>query len=182
MFRRHRFQPLASDTINDDFVLPMQIVAQGYRSVRESRFTALEMESSNEDMDFKRRIRISAANLQQLIRLRGLLHPKHRGLAFTFASGKALRVLMPFCMLIALLGSISLAFSSPWFALLALLQLALYGLAAISVGLSIGQHKALAALRYLVAGHLAGLWGSVRYALRLERGRWSRVTASGGRP
>ena len=34
LFRRHLFEPLAPDTINDDFILPMNIVARGYRAER----------------------------------------------------------------------------------------------------------------------------------------------------
>ncbi|WP_199243905.1 glycosyltransferase family 2 protein [Bacterioplanes sanyensis] len=175
VFRRRLFTPLPGDTINDDFILPMSIVAQGFRSVQEHNLIALEMEASDEQMDFNRRIRISAGNLQQLWRLKTLLHPKHGWLAFNFASGKALRVLMPYLMLLALIGSLWLAPESWLFALLAGLQILVYSLAVWGIGRQ-SSHRITKALAYLVAGHAASLWGSLRYAMGLERGRWHRIT------
>jgi cellulose synthase/poly-beta-1,6-N-acetylglucosamine synthase-like glycosyltransferase len=179
LFRRDLFEPLAADTINDDFVLPMGIVARGYRSVQEPRITALELEPTDELNDFKRRIRISAGNLQQLLRLKSLLHPRYGLVAFTFASGKGLRVIMPYLMLTALLGSLILAQDSFLFLMLAALQVGLYSLAAWAMTMGAGaRNRVLKALGYLVSGHLAGLWGSLRYLLKLERGRWRRVAST----
>ena len=59
--------------------------------------------------DRRRRVRIAAGNAQQLARFRGILRPAFRGVAFAFGSGKALRVLMPFCLLWLLVGSALLA-------------------------------------------------------------------------
>ena len=42
-FRRHLFTELRPDTINDDFVLPMSIVAKGYLAVHEARIQAVEI-------------------------------------------------------------------------------------------------------------------------------------------
>ncbi|MEH6453415.1 MAG: glycosyltransferase family 2 protein, partial [Psychromonas sp.] len=42
VFRHHLFEPLPADTINDDFILPMNIVAQGYRAEYENGINALE--------------------------------------------------------------------------------------------------------------------------------------------
>jgi cellulose synthase/poly-beta-1,6-N-acetylglucosamine synthase-like glycosyltransferase len=179
VFRRRLFRPLAADTINDDFVLPMQIVAQGYRAVQHQDITSLEMEASTEQMDFQRRTRISAGNVQQLWRLRGLLHPRHGGLAFAFASGKGLRVAMPYCMLTALVGSLFLAPSYALFMLIATGQILLYGLAAWAILNRHCQQPAMQTLSYLVSGHFASLCGSLRYAFGLERGRWQRVSKEG---
>ena len=130
LFRRKLFQPLAGDTINDDFILPMEIVAKGYRAKHADDMNALELEQAGQDQDHYRRRRIAAGNCQQLLRLKHLMLPRHGGVAFTFFSGKGLRVLMPFLMLIALIGSLILAVNSPLFAVLALLQVTLYALAA----------------------------------------------------
>lgn len=176
LFRRSLFQPLESDTINDDFVLPVNIVAQGYRAIHEPHIHALELEHANISMDHKRRRRIAAGNLQQLLRFRHLLNPKYKGVAFTFASGKALRVFMPWLMLITLVGSLSLAQDYWLFALLSLSQLAVYAIALFVLWLNPSFLPRIAkTLAYLVSGYIASLIGSTRYLMGLETGRWQRV-------
>ncbi|USH05092.1 glycosyltransferase family 2 protein [Grimontia kaedaensis] len=176
--RRELFRPLALDTINDDFILPMKIVAQGYRADVLEDIRAVELEASSHSQDFRRRLRIGAGNCQQLFRLFECLHPSHRGVAFTFASGKALRVLMPFLMLIALAGSIYLAQTHLFFMAAAAGQFSLYSIVAIYqlVGCQ-PSNKISKALNYLVTGHTANLIGSLRYITGLEKGRWQRVTS-----
>ena len=176
IFRRSLFVKLPSDTINDDFILPMEIVAKGYRAQQDKRITALEMEQANTAMDQQRRRRIAAGNMQQLLRLKKLLRPKYRGIAFTFASGKALRVLMPILMLMALLGSCTFAFESQLFALIATLQLIAYGLACYPlIPKKNSRSRYLASLSYLVSGHLANFIGGFRYIFGLESGRWTSI-------
>ncbi|HYN77144.1 MAG TPA: glycosyltransferase family 2 protein, partial [Lamprocystis sp. (in: g-proteobacteria)] len=114
MIRRDLFEPLDLDVINDDFILPMRIVARGYRALYEPRILALELESATLDLDRSRRRRIAAGNMQQLIRMSSLLRPSHQWVAFVFASGKALRAVMPFLLLLILIGSAALAPVS-WF-------------------------------------------------------------------
>lgn len=91
-FRTHLFEPLEVSTINDDFILPMRIVLRGYNAIYEPNMLALELEQSSDDADFKRRLRISAGNMQQLMQLKKLLLPRYRGTAFAFLSGKVLRL------------------------------------------------------------------------------------------
>lgn len=179
MFRRALFTPLPGDTINDDFILPMEIVSRGYRAEHEPRITALELEKSDNRTDYRRRRRIGAGNMQQLIRLRHLLLPRHGGVAFSFASGKALRTLVPGLMVIALFGSLSLAGSYRFFAILSALQLTAYALAAWPLVMKPKRtHRLIKTLAYLVSGHIAGLIGGTRYLLGMEKGPWKKVTPS----
>ena len=174
LFRRKLFQPLAGDTINDDFILPMQIVANGYIAKQDNRIVSLELEQANNSMDWQRRVRIAAGNMQQVLRLKRMLHPHFKGIAFTFASGKALRVAMPFLMLIALIGSISLATYSLVFLLLAVAQGSLYLLALIQLVLKF-DNKLLNVLIYLVSGHVAGIIGALTYLLNSSKKPWQPV-------
>ena len=179
VFRRSLFSPLATDTINDDFILPMKIVADGYRAKYEIRILALEQEQADNKMDHQRRRRIAAGNCQQLLRLKRLMLPGHGGIAFAFISGKGLRVLMPFLMIIALIGSLMLAGNHFLFKILAALQLLAYLLAVWQIVWQPGQsHRIIETLAYLVGGHAAGLIGTLRYLGGFERGRWKRVTPS----
>ncbi len=164
LIRTHLYQQLPDDTINDDFIIPMQIVQQGYRSVYNDEIAALELEHAKASQDSQRRYRISAGNLQQTIRLRALLSPRYRGTAFTFASGKALRVLMPYLMIFALVGSLYLAPVHPVFLLAGIVQVAAYGLYLLLEILKIGDsNKLLHTLKYLLRGHLNNLKGSAGY-------------------
>jgi len=176
LFRRTLFQPLEPDTINDDFILPMEIVAAGYRADYESSINALELEKVNGTQDHQRRRRIAAGNCQQLLRLKRLLLPRYGGVAFTFLSGKALRVLMPFLMIITLIGSALLSMDYLLFAFVATVQLLAYLLAGWYLLFQPKMASRLTkTLAYLVSGHVAGLIGTVRYLCGLERGRWKRV-------
>ena len=164
LIRRHLYQPLPADTINDDFIIPMQIVGQGYRSVYEPDICALELEQASDAQDGHRRQRIAAGNLQQAIRLRQLLRPRFRGTAFTFASGKVLRVLMPFLMILALGGSLWLADGHVLFLLLAIGQSAVYLAWLVLEVLRTGDSIALLqTLKYLLRGHFNNLRGALRY-------------------
>ena len=171
-FRRELFQPFEADTINDDFILPMRIMAKGYRGHYDGDINALELESATQNMDSHRRKRIAAGNIQQLIRLRALLSPYRKGIAFTFASGKALRVMMPWLMLTALLGSLWLSYSSLIFLAAAIIQLGIYSIALwVHIRGVEKTHKVSRAIYYLVLGHLSNLIGTIDY-LRNKRKPW----------
>jgi hypothetical protein len=121
-FRREAWGPLPPDTINDDFLWPAHMVEQGWRIAYDETIRTREAEVADPALDTRRRRRIAAGNAQQLWRARGLLHPRHGGIALAFASGKALRVLMPFLLLVAAFGTLALAPSSPLFLILAICE------------------------------------------------------------
>jgi lipopolysaccharide/colanic/teichoic acid biosynthesis glycosyltransferase len=178
LFRAALFEPLPPDTINDDFVLPMSIVARGHRALYDPRIIATELEVATPHLDLRRRRRIAAGNMQQLLRLGGLLLPHHGAVAFCFASGKALRALSPYLMVAAFAGSLwlSLAGRQAFGALLAV-QAVSYALALLKEMLP-GRKlpRPIELLHYLVAGHAMALLGGSRYLFGLERGRWHRVS------
>jgi len=60
-------------TINDDYIIPVSVLAKGYRAVYEP--TAIVYEEAHEMAGFGRRVRIMAGNLQQLREIKGLLWP-----------------------------------------------------------------------------------------------------------
>jgi len=176
LFRRSLFSPLAPDTINDDFILPMKIVEAGYRAEYESRIQLLELEQADDKIDHQRRRRIAAGNCQQLLRLKKMMLPRYGRIAFAFTSGKGLRVLMPYLMITTFFGSAILAGNYILFAILASLQSLAYLLAGWQILLRPKRSpRLMRVLAYLVSGHAAGLVGSIRYLIGLERGRWKPV-------
>lgn len=175
--RRTLFTPLAADSINDDFLIPMAIVADGHRAVYDQGIVAVERERATAAIDFRRRRRIAAGNFQQAIRMRRLLHPRYRGVAFAFASGKALRAVMPACLIGLFVGSALSLSTHPGFAPLLAVQCGAYGIAALKqVFPALPGPRALETVRYLVAGHCAGLLGILGYLGGAYRGAWKRAS------
>lgn len=175
LFRTHLFDVLPSNTINDDFMLPMQIVRKGYLAHYDSNMVALEMEQTSNDNDFRRRLRISAGNMQQAIELFGLFNPKFKGIAFTFFSGKGLRLLTPYLMLVCLVTSF-LLMDTLIFNILFWLQVSVYITGV--VGHLLPKHlsiKPVSLVSYLVVGHYANFVGGLRYLLGFEGSHWTRV-------
>ena len=181
-FRRKLFERLPSDTINDDFVLPVNIVMKGYQCLYDPRIVAVELEQACNEMDFKRRKRIAAGNVQQAIRCRGLLQPRFGKIAFNFFSGKFLRPFMPVFLLGILLSTIWLSPTHLFFQLALLAQVAAYiiTLFFILIGGQPGW-KLLRIVYYILSGHLAMGIGLLRYALGMESGQWKKVEASSTR-
>jgi lipopolysaccharide/colanic/teichoic acid biosynthesis glycosyltransferase len=177
LFRREHWRPLEPDTINDDFILPMRIVLDGLRGVYDTNVVAYEEETSRPDDEFRRRMRIGAGNLQQAIRLFRLADPHRPGIAFTFLSGKALRAVVPFLLVLILLSNIVLAFASdPFYRTILALQIAFYALAALVIATRRARWPGrLRWAAYFVEGHVANLLGSLRYLAGLDRGRWRRA-------
>ncbi|MBN1867110.1 glycosyltransferase family 2 protein [Candidatus Sumerlaeota bacterium] len=128
--RRDLHENLTAGLINDDFVIPMRIAAQGYRTVYESSATAMEDESRNSQIEFGRRVRIMAGNWQHLWLFRGLiLRPSRWRLAFQLFCHKFLRVVSPLW-LVALLASNALLAGRPLYSVFLIVQAVFYSLAA----------------------------------------------------
>ena len=170
-FRAADFTPLASDTINDDFILPMSIIARGKKAIYSTDIIALELECSSASLDRSRRVRIGAGNLQQLLRCLYLLHPKNQFTAFNFASGKALRALMPTLLLLQILLCIALTASYPLLLVFALIQLGTVTSAWLIPDIP-RLPKPLKIIFYAVNGYRWALLGSVLYCAQKFNKNW----------
>ncbi len=176
MFRRICWsEPLPPNTINDDFVLPMRIVAQGYRAVYDQSIVASEREQTNARQEFSRRIRIGAGNMQQLIWLSGLLDPRRARLAFVFGSGKALRVAVPFLALAGVVATLYL--TAKGYELFLFIAMAGAIVSCLGVGAAIRRGKnmpnLIAWLGYLIEGYCASFIGAVAYLFSPRNISWS---------
>lgn len=178
--RRDSCDPLEPDTINDDFILPMQAVAKGGLSVFDSNIHIFETEPTPLKEDAQRRLRISQGNMQQVIRLKSLLLPgidfSRFWVSWMFVSGKFLRVLMPYLLLTLLVSSAYLAASYDVFLMLLIGQVTVYLIAFIhlcsiqyNINRKIFNNKLVRMVSYLCQGHLMGLIGSASYLQYLFR-------------
>lgn len=171
------------DTINDDFVFPMNLVNKGYRAVLDERINIIEMESTSTTNDLKRRVRIGAGNLQQTLALKGLFTSTSGLTGFNFISGKFLRLYMP-VNLIVLFASSFILISHPSvtvgdiFIGIFSIQAATY----ISVlfyllNNTLPNSKVGNAIFYLISGYFASFYGGIRFIFKLDKGRWIKIPA-----
>jgi len=173
--RRHLFEALAGSLINDDYLIPMQIVAQGYRAVYEPAAVSWERELASVEGEFARRRRIAAGNCQQIVELRHLLDPTRGWVAFSFFSHKVLRTLAPLFMIAVLLTSPWLP--TPWAVVTLAAQAALYGSAAAGY-LCQRAGKVVRWLSpplYFCLGNLAMLAGLLKFCFGRDRFGWERA-------
>ena len=178
-FRRSAWTPLEPDTINDDVILPMRIVEDGYSGVYDPAIVITEAEGDTYTRDLARRRRLGAGAMQQVQRLWKLANPLRPGIAFAFLSGKALRAFTPFLMAAVLVSSFALSFSSGAWAWIFALQLALYGLAWFACNFpGVARLPGLGALGYLVSGYAMSGLGAVHFLAGGYRGPWTRVNSS----
>jgi cellulose synthase/poly-beta-1,6-N-acetylglucosamine synthase-like glycosyltransferase len=116
------------ETINDDFVIPLRVLQQGYRVAYDP--DAVAYEDASEMTGFERRIRIAAGNLEQLALVRHFLRPFRALELLYFVSHKLLRAVSPFAMLSAFVLNL-LLLDQPLYQGLFGTQLVFYGLAMI---------------------------------------------------
>lgn len=96
--RKEDFKPVPSNFLVDDFYTCMQVLQAKKRCISEENAIVLEDVSNNLQVEFKRKIRISAGNFQNLSKFWPLLI-RLNGTAFAFLSHKVLRWLTPFFIL-----------------------------------------------------------------------------------
>lgn len=124
---------------NDDYEIPVHIVAGGHRAVYAP--DAVACEEAAEMGGFARRVRIAVGNWRQL-RLLGLLAwPPRPWLLFTFVAHKLLRLLGPFCLAAAL--ALNLVLPGPLYRVTLAAQAAFYALALLGALAASTPHSAL---------------------------------------
>jgi cellulose synthase/poly-beta-1,6-N-acetylglucosamine synthase-like glycosyltransferase len=174
LFRRNLWAPLPPDTINDDFILPMRIVLQGYRAIYDEAIVATELEVAPPQQDFRRRVRIGAGNLQQFLKLAKLGDPRRGLLAFVFLSGKGLRALMPFILVLAFVLSIALFFNGgPIYTWLLWAEVVIVAIATVGWTMrSANKLPLFSHISYLLAGHIASGCGALLLLTDRHAGVW----------
>lgn len=130
--RRGLWSPLPPDTLLDDVLAPMRAVLGGWRVVFEERARAFDRASVDAEAESRRKVRTLAGNYQILAQEPRLLLPFVNPVWLQYMSHKVGRLLVPWCLLGALLASAVLMFDGWIYALAFGLQagfylLALYG-------------------------------------------------------
>lgn len=172
MIRRGLFQTFDRDVINDDFILPMTIGFQGWRTLYDDRVTVTEQEACTIASDHARRARIAAGNAQQVVRLAPLMSFAQRRLSLAFLLGKGLRVITPFCLPVLVLGSLTA--SHPVFYAIGLAQVLFYALAALGLwGPQAFQVRPARFAAYLTKAYWRAGVGLIGYMRQSGKTSWS---------
>ena len=168
--RRELCPDLAAIRINDDYEIPVKIVAGRHRAVYAP--DAVACEEASEMGGFARRVRIAVGNFRQLRLLGLLLWPPRPWLLFEFVSHKVLRLLGPLCLAAALVLNV-LLLRRPLYAGLLVAQGVFYGLAL--VGWAAGGQRVRVPLLKLPfyfcmvnAAYVVGLWRLLMGSGRVE--------------
>ncbi len=175
--RRRLFPGVRSDTLIDDFVIPLDAkLRSGGRIVYDPAAVAVEDTAPTMRAEFRRRVRIGAGGYQSIGLLWPLLSPLNGWVAVTFFCHKILRWACPFVLLAALAAN-ALALGTPTGNRLFAAQLGFYALAALGPVLP-ARPRVLKYLRLpamFVSMNLALFLGFFRWLFGSRTGTWART-------
>ena len=127
--RRALWRPLPAETLLDDVLTPMRIVLDGKRVVFDDRAQAFDRVAPSGADESRRKTRTLAGNYQILALEPRLVIPFINPVWVQYLSHKVGRLIVPWCLTIALITNIALAFQRWPYTLALLVQLCFYGLA-----------------------------------------------------
>jgi cellulose synthase/poly-beta-1,6-N-acetylglucosamine synthase-like glycosyltransferase len=109
----------------DDFYITMKVLERNKNCILDLNAVCTENVPNRLSEEFRRKIRISAGNFQNLCTFFKLVWPPWTGLSFSFISHKVLRWIGPFFLLLTMASSIILSAGSPLYLVLVIIQAAL---------------------------------------------------------
>lgn len=116
-FRKQCFEHIPSHFLVDDFFINMTCIEKGYRCITQKDAIVLEDVSNDLRIEFKRKIRISSGNFQNLKRFWKLLL-QFNPISFAFFSHKVLRWILPVFLVAMVLEILKMQESSLFYGLL----------------------------------------------------------------
>ena len=176
-FRKELFQNIPPYVINDDYILPMKIVEQGYKVVYERDALGVEIAQTNLANEFKRRVRIMAGNFQQIFLLKQLLNPFRGIISFEFFSHKVMRLISPFLQVLILIINLLLIDVHQFYHFVLIAQVIFY--CASLVGWYLERINKKIKLLYIPFyfnfGNITVFWGIYRFLTGKQTVKWEKV-------
>ncbi len=124
--RKELFEKVPQTFLVDDFYINLKVLEKKHYSLNNLDAIVYE-DISNEFMEeFRRKVRISAGNFQNLVHFKKMLIPPWKPVAYSFISHKVIRWLSPFFLLITLATNVKLAYISNFYLVLLCLQVLFY--------------------------------------------------------
>ena len=106
--RNELFEPVPGGFSVDDFYISMKVLEKKYKCLLDREAVCYENVPNRLADEFRRRIRISAGNFQNLRSFYKLLWPPYTALSFSLLSHKVLRWIGPFLLLLLIISNIFL--------------------------------------------------------------------------
>lgn len=171
--RRELFPIIPPLFFMEDFYVSLSIIEKDYKLLFNSNATCSEDVSIDNTEEYKRKVRISIGNFQNLNRFKLLIFTKFTPFGFMFLSHKVLRWFTPFFLIALLLSSILLLQVHPLFLIFSGLYFAF--LSAGLLGILFSQSKNASWLKYpghFIHMNLALLKGFFIYLKGVETNVW----------
>lgn len=103
--RKKEFKPVPKNFLVDDFFISLNAILNGKKAILEPQAVIYEKISGKIQDEFKRKIRISTGNFQNLKLFSPILYSKNQLLAFSFFSHKVLRWFGPVFILLTIIST-----------------------------------------------------------------------------
>jgi len=173
--RKKLFRPIPFNAYsNDDVLIPMDVIRQGYRIIYESQAMSIEDNTGSVSSEFSRRVRIGAGNFQALSWLLDFLNPLKGWPFFCYISHKVTRWFSPFFFVAAAI-SCSILFIFDHLVVYRMMFAAgmiflVTGLLHKTIPLSITRH-----MYYFLLMNVALIIGFFRFVGGIKTAAWSRT-------
>ena len=175
--RRDLFINLPTETfLNDDFIIPMLIIKQGYRFAYAEDALAYENAPKDIREEFVRKVRIGAGNFNALPIILPLLSPRYGFIAFSLLSHKIIRWCVPLLLILIFISNFFLL-DMPVFRIAIILQILFYLIAFLSCRNSKinNAFKIFRFTTYFILTNIALLFGLFRSILGSQPGAWKKA-------
>ena len=106
--RKKLFVKVPPTFLMDDFFISMNVLSNKFFAINELEAKCFEDVSNKITEEFRRKVRISAGNFQNLTYYKHLLWPPFSGVAFSFLSHKVIRWYTPFLIIILIFSNLIL--------------------------------------------------------------------------
>ena len=173
--RKEYFVQIPPNFLMEDFFITMGVIKNKKHSISDLDAKAYEDVSNLVQEEFKRKVRISAGNFQNLFYYKALLLNPFSGAGFSFWSHKVLRWVSPFLLIISFFTLLVLQFQNLFYTLLLFLHIFLM-LTPFTDWLlkRMGLHNfAIRLAAYFYIMNLALLIGFIKYIRGIKTNAWS---------
>jgi cellulose synthase/poly-beta-1,6-N-acetylglucosamine synthase-like glycosyltransferase len=172
--RNKLFKPVPNSFLVDDFYMNMIVLEQGFECVNEPNAFVYEDISNDLHVEFKRKVRISTGNFQNLFRFWKLLF-QFNGISFTFFSHKVLRWFGPFFLIFGTIGLLNLISHSLFYFVVSICSLSLLLLTQVDLLIFLPNKVNFPIVRYFthfLAMNLALFIGFIKFLSGVKSSIW----------
>lgn len=123
--RKELFEPIEKDIINDDAAITLAVIRKGYRFLYDEMAISREYASVSLKDDYYVKVRMVAGGFQTLKKFKADLWPPKTPFRIQYLLHKALRWIVPECMILLIVSNVLLA-GQPFYALILAGQILFY--------------------------------------------------------